>query len=188
MSWENNEAFGGRWDIGEHIITDLISHPVKMMIDRDAERAGIDLSNFERTIGSGAASTFLGAAWGTFLGPIGSILGGLMGYAIGIGSKYPTDGKTSYEDYRVMLKMKAFGVAIDVLKQHVSRDGWNAICDAVNYTLQSLKSQYNFNRRDNATFAFIYDKILQAIERIDRNIAWNFAEVFNTSCEQLGTH
>ena len=43
MSWIDKDALDRFWDLGDFLTSDLISSPIRQMISRDAERAGIDL-------------------------------------------------------------------------------------------------------------------------------------------------
>ncbi len=41
MSEYNDDAFGGLWDLGEVVTPDAITYPIRRLIRRDAEKAGI---------------------------------------------------------------------------------------------------------------------------------------------------
>ena len=49
MSCINEGTYGGLWDLGNFLGTDMITSPIRRIINRDAERAGIDLTNPRRS-------------------------------------------------------------------------------------------------------------------------------------------
>ena len=77
MSWINEDTYGGFWDLGDFLTTDLVTLPIRRMINRDAERHGINLRNPCRSVASLLGSCGLGGALGVVLGFPGGILGAL---------------------------------------------------------------------------------------------------------------
>jgi hypothetical protein len=61
MTWGNDDAFGGFWDLGGSVAPDLISYPIQKIIARDALRDGIDINTpFRRVASFGASRVFRG--------------------------------------------------------------------------------------------------------------------------------
>jgi len=74
-----NDAFGGFWDLGESITTDLIAFPIKQMINKEAKRDGINLK-YPNRVGARMTGATFGAIFGSLvLGPPGAILMGFGG-------------------------------------------------------------------------------------------------------------
>jgi len=182
MGYEDDDAFGGFWDLGDEILTDLISFPIKAMIKRDARRAGIDLDNPRRKMATAVSSIFMTAALGTFLGPFGAILGGALGFATAIGAEYPDDkkpGEREAEDQALCaLKLKAFGTAAEIMKEHTTRDTWNDLADEVNGTIKRLQKQNPRVSSPSKSFDIYEKEIVRAIEQCDYNVYRNFMKVY----------
>jgi hypothetical protein len=88
MSRFGENTIRGLGYMEEFFTTDLLTSSIRRLIDRDAKRAGVNLHNSRRTVASLLGSSAMGATLGAVLGPPGSILGGLFGYVIAIGSEY----------------------------------------------------------------------------------------------------
>lgn len=68
--------------LGEVLTSNLVTSPIRRMIDRDAEQAGIDTHNPCRSVARFLGSCGMATALGAFLEPPGGILGGFLGYVV----------------------------------------------------------------------------------------------------------
>jgi hypothetical protein len=168
---KHDSAFGGQWDAGQFLTEQLISYPISHMIRQDAERAGIDLSNPVRSVVSLMASGLMSTLWGSFLGPFGAILGGLMGETLGLAASYPGD-RTKQERIRerealVALKVKAMVTALGITKEHVSRRTWDSFVDNYHQRLASIA-----DREVTKAEAFLVGEriILDSIRRVGSDV------------------
>jgi len=87
-------SFQSIGNIGEIFAADLLTSPIRRMINRDAKRAGIDVRNSRRSIASLFSSCGMGVALGAVLGPPG----GILGYVVAIGSDYEGDNIENTHD------------------------------------------------------------------------------------------
>jgi len=117
------------------------------MINRDAERAGIDLCNPRRSMASLLGSCSMGAALGVVLGPPGGILGGLLGYIVAIGSDYegdqPENASDAEESALYILELKALQIAAEVIQDCADAETWAEICDEVEYEIDILSVMHD---------------------------------------------
>ena len=129
-------------DLGGILGADLLTSPIRRMINRDAERAGIDIHNTRRSVASFLGSCGMGAALGAVLGPPGGILGGLLGYVVATGSEYegdrPGTAREPEEEALYILELKALQVAAEASKSLVDQETWDEICDEVCDEIENL--------------------------------------------------
>jgi hypothetical protein len=138
----SDPAFGGEWDSGQFVVDQLLSLPISQMLRDDAKRAGIDLSNPRRSVAALLASGLMGTVVGNFLGPFGSLVGGLLGESLALTAKYPGDRDAEQRrrerQAAVALRVKALQIASEVTKDHVSAARWNSIVDEYQRRVDSL--------------------------------------------------
>ena len=186
MTGTNDSAFGGYWDLSEDVAEQLISYPISQMIRQSAAQAGIDLDNPVRSIVSLMSSGMLGFLWGSFLGPFGAILGGLMGETLGLAASYP--GDRTREERRIqgevllMLRVKAMTTALEILRDHVTQETWNAISADYQRRLRSLGNMQG--TKEEAVNIGI-NMIIQGIQSTDWNVYRNFDAVYRAVRREL---
>lgn len=193
MAWEDDDAFGHLWDVGSNLTPDWITYPIGQMIRRDAVRAGIDVDDPFRRTASFASSAFLGAVFGTFLGPVGAALGGLMGQIIGLAAE--REGESSRSERIAQLnefaamRLKAFDVAWNVLRRHISASNWVHIENRLSGDVDRYVSSWS---GADETFSNCYrfldgieNVILNSVNAFDRNIYWNFYHVYHSAKRSL---
>jgi len=144
MSRIDEDTIRSLADMGEFFTSDLLTSHIRRLINRDAERAGIDLHNTRRTIASLLGSGGMGAALGAVLGPPGSILGCLLGYVVAIGSEYEGDwienDVDAEEAVLYVLELKALQIATEVLQDYVDAETWDEICEEIEYELEGIST------------------------------------------------
>jgi len=167
-------------DIGEILSTDLFTSPIRRLINRDAERAGIDLHNPYRSVASLLGSCSMGAALGVVLGPPGGILGGILGYVVAIGSDFDGDQSKSARDMEeasiYLLELKALQIAVEAIQDYADAETWAEICDEVEYEIDILSVMHDpsLESLDNAL-----ELMLGAVsEGIRRVVDFEFYSVF----------
>jgi hypothetical protein len=189
MSGTSDPAFGGNWDLGEAITEHLISYPISHMIHESARESGIDMSNPTRSIVSLITSGFMSTVVGSFLGPFGALLGGLLGETIGLAGNYPGDKskeeRIAQKKARLALKIKAITTTLEITKDHVSNDTWNAIVDEYQRQLDSLGDSMG---TEDEAFIIGERIVINSISRVDRNVYWNFEKIYNASKRELGLY
>jgi len=187
MSSDDHIAFGGQWDLGQSVIEQLLSYPISHKIRQDAERAGIDMSNPRRSIAALLVSSFMSISLGAFLGPFMGMIGGLMGEAVAIASTYPGDRareeKRREELAFITLEVKAIGTALEVTKEHVSKETWNAIVDEYQNRVDRLG---NMKATEREAIQIGKDIIFNSVYSVDKNVYWNFNKVYQTAKKALG--
>jgi hypothetical protein len=133
MSQGADDDFADLADLGGFLASDFITSPIRRLVRRDAERAGIDLDNPRRSVATLFGSSALGAVFGTILGPIGSILGSLLGYVMALGSTYEREaaplGDDTGDEALGLLEHQAFGPCVDVLESQSSGGECQEVCD-----------------------------------------------------------
>ena len=161
-------------DLGDFLASDLLTSPIRRMINRDAKRAGIDVHNPRRSIASLFSSCGMGAALGAALGPPGGILGGLLGYVVAIGSDYEGDnlenthGSDTEEAAQYILELKAFQIAAEATQDLVTREIWAEICDEINYEIEDLSDMPDpAESLDDAVVQLMFDIVSESIKRVD---------------------
>ncbi|KAA3610670.1 MAG: hypothetical protein DWQ05_21880 [Calditrichaeota bacterium] len=186
MSLIKNNSFGGMWDLGEFLSPNLIMAPIKQIIKNDAKKSGIDLRNPNRILAAAVGSTFMGTALGSFLGPIGAILGSLLGYTVATGAKYPDDIENSNKSVKYLLRLKALSLAVEIMKEHTTPKKWNKINDSVNRAIDNLERK---NPHLNATcmnFDLVVSSLMNAIRVVDNSVYSSFIRVYTTARKELG--
>ena len=187
MTGTIDKAFGGQWDLGGAITEQIISYPISQMIHESAADAGIDLSNPTRSIASLITAGLLGTVMGSFLGPFGSILGGLMGETIGLAASYPGDRSKQerllQEKAQITIRIKAMTTALEITRDHVSKQTWDAISDEYHKRLRQLGNQTGTEKEALNTGIEI---ITNSIYSVDRNVYSNFDIVYRAVKRELG--
>jgi len=180
-------------DIGEILSTDLFTSPIRRLINRDAERAGIDLHNPSRSVASLLGSCSMGAALGAVLGPPGGILGGLLGYVVAIGSDYEGDGPKNTKDSDTekaaalyILELKAFQIAAEVVQDYVDEETWAEICDEIRYELESVSTISDPPESLDNALELMLEVIAESIKRVDFEIYLEFFTVYEEARHELG--
>ena len=190
MNWENDDAFGGYWDQGGSISADLISYPIKKLIERDARRAVIDLDNPLHSVASLIGGGFMSTVLGSFMGPFGAILGGLIGHVAAMGTHMIGDRNVSEldpeEEAWYTLKLKAVGIAVEVTKEHTSRDTWNQIIDEVRDTINEVIRTHDDPGSLRDVWPIMFNAVTDAIKEIDYDVYQGFMEVYETASDELG--
>ena len=129
-------------DLGDVLTSDILTSPIRRMINRDAERAGIDIHNPCRSVASLLGSCGMATALGAFLGPPGGILGGLLGYVVATGSEYegnwPESAHKTKEEALYLLELEALQIAAEVTQSLVDPETWDEICCEVCNEIDSL--------------------------------------------------
>jgi hypothetical protein len=185
----SDEAFGGYWDRGDSIDPDLVCYPIKKMIERDARRAGIDIDNPLHSVASMLGGGFMSAVLGSFMGPFGAILGGLFAHVAAMGTPMIGDRQGGYdaeEEAWYALKLKAVGVAVEVTKEHTTRDTWNRISDEVQETIQRVIRSHDDPGSLRAAWPIMFDAITDSIREVDYDVYRNFMDVYETASSELG--
>ena len=177
MFW-NDDGFGDMWDLGDYVIDDVITFPIRRFLHRELEKQGIDPNHWRRRSASLTAS-MVGGFIGSILGGPFGILLGLMGYTTGMTASYPDEPSGTQRELEQALALTAGGIATKVLEEHVARDTWNTICDEVEYMVQKYKSQ---NPSVSRTVSLIHD----AIAQVDRNVANQWLTVYKTAAREAG--
>lgn len=187
MTGTMDKAFGGQWDLGGAIVEQLISYPISHMIHEAANDAGIDLSNPTRSIASLIAAGFMGTIMGSFLGPFGAILGGLMGETLGLAGNYPGDRtkqeRLLQEKAMITLRVKAMTTALEITRDHVSKNTWNAINNEYERRLRQLG---NRTATEREALNIGIEIITNSIYSVDKNVYWNFDKVYRATKRELG--
>ena len=189
MSWTDDDSLGGMWDFGESISSDLITYPIRQAIRRDAARSGLDLDNPVRSMTTFMSSAVMGATMGSFLGPLGSALGGLFGYLMGMSAEYPGDygghERANRENAICTLRLKAFEMAIDATKAHVTDDTWYDIKHGMDNAIDWVKR--NCEEPDTMTEAYniMFDAVSNSVRDVDYDVYANFMSVYRTACTEL---
>jgi hypothetical protein len=187
MAGTMDNAFGERWDLGGAVVEHLISYPISRMIHQAANDAGIDLSNPTRSIASLIASGFMGTVMGSFLGPFGAILGGLLGETLGLAGNYPGDRtkqeRLLQEKALITLRVKAMTTALEITRDHVSGNTWNAINDEYQRRLGRLG---NRTATEKEALNIGIEIITNSIYSVDKNVYWNFDKVYHVAKRELG--
>ena len=168
MSWIDKDALDHFWDLGDLLTTDLITSPIRRMMNRDAEQAGIDLCNPRRKIASLLGSCGMGAALGAVLGPPGGILGGLLGYIVALGSDYEGDRIENFHDAELatlyIFELKAFHIAAEATQDLVTEEIWAEICDEIDCEVEGLSEMPK--SLDDAV-DLILEVVGESIRRVD---------------------
>jgi len=193
MAWEDDDAFGHLWDVGSSLIPDLITYPISQIIERDAARAGIDISDPFRRTAAFASSAFLGTVFGAFLGPVGGALGGLMGQIIGLAAERDGEPARSEKVAKLnefaALRLKAFDIALNISKSHTSTHKWNFIKSRLlNEVDRYVKSWSGTRETMSNCYRFLdgmENVILNSINSTDHAIYWNFYHVYHAAKRQL---
>ena len=109
-------VFQALGEVGDFLVSDLLTSPIRRLINRDAMRAGIDFHNPHRSAASLLSSCGMGTALGFVLGPAGGIFGGLLGYVIAVGSSYEGDQTENVNDSeevaQYILEFKAIEITV----------------------------------------------------------------------------
>jgi len=190
MSWINEDTYGGFWDLGDFLATDLITLPIRRMINRDAECAGIDLHNPRRSVAGLLSSCSMGAALGAILGPPGGILGGLLGYAVAIGSHYegdqPESAGDAEETARYILELKALQIAAEVIQDYTEAETWTEICEEIGYEIESLSAMLDPPESLDDALTLMFESISECIRRVDFEAYSVFTMVYEEARWELG--
>ena len=177
MFWDD-DGFGDMWDLGDYVVEDVITMPIRRFLHRELEKQGID-PNYWRRKGASITASMVGGFLGSILGGPCGILLGLMGYVAGMTASYPDEPSRAVRELEEALVLTAAGIATKALEEHVTRDTWNEICDEVEYTIQKYKSQ---NPSTNRAISLIRD----AIARVDGNAANQWLTVYKTAAREAG--
>jgi len=182
--WISDKAFGGSWDLGEYAIEELISFPIKRMIDETARREGVNLKDPRRFAATLFASTALGTVFGNILGPIGGILGGLMGHIIGRASKWDDEEKYCDKDdfdeeleNKYELKWNAFAKSVEILKNHVTVDTWEELCRLLKQKAIYFKDKY-YTTPVYKVYYEVEDGFLDIIKNVNYDAYINFLKIY----------
>ena len=85
-----------------------------------------------------------------------------------------------------VLKLKAVGTAIEVTKQHTTRETWNRISDEVQDTIQRVIRTHDDPGSLWAAWPIMWDAVINAIREVDCDVYRNFMEVYQAACDELG--
>lgn len=190
MSDYKDDAFGGLWDLGEVVAPDAITYPIRRLIRRDAEKAGIDMRNPVRSVAQIIASGLMGATLLPFLGPFGALAGGLLGYTIATGASYPGDKSRSQRESEdeawYALKLKAVSIAVEAAKAHTTDRTWSAIQNEVFSTIDYIQETNPDARSLRHACSIMLDPVFNSIRRVDGNVYREFINVFQAAERELG--
>jgi len=180
------QAFG---EAGEFLTADLITSPIRRLINCDAERAGIDLHNSRRTVASLLGSGGMGAALGAVLGPPGSLLGGLFGYVAAIGSEYEGDRIENDVDTEeaalYVLELKTLQIAAEVLQDNIDAETWDEICEEIEYETERLSAMPDPPESLDDTVDLMFDIVSEGIAIVDYEAYTIFLTAYNEACREL---
>lgn len=190
MSWMNEHTYDRFWNLGDFLSSDLLTSPIRRMIHRDAERAGIDLRNPHRSVASLLGSCGMGAALGSVLGPPGGILGSLLGYVVALGSGYEGDDSTSVRDLeesaQYLLELKAFQVAVDITRDLVSEETWAEICIEIEYEIESFLDMPDPAESLDDAVDLMFDVAGDSIRRVNFKAYLEFITAYEEARWELG--
>lgn len=177
-------------DLGDFLSADLLTSPIRRMINRDAKRAGIDLRNPRRSIASLFGSCGMGAALGAVLGPPGGILGGLLGYVVAIGSDYEGDrpeyARDDEEAVIYILELKAFQIAAETTQDLITEEIWTEICDEIDYEIEGLFKMPEPPESLDDVVDLIFEVVGESIRRIDFEAYLEFFTAYEEARWELG--
>jgi len=177
-------------DLGGFLGADLLTSPIRRMINRDAERAGIDLCNPHRAVASILGSCGMGAALGAILGPPGGILGGLLGYVVAIGSNYDGDNPKSSrgmeEATQYLLELKAFQIAAEATQDLVTGEIWAEICEEVEYEIEGLSEMPDSPESLNDALTLMFEIVGESIRRVNFEAYLEFFTTYEEARWELG--
>jgi len=190
MSWINKDTFDCFWDLGDLLTTDLITSPIRQMISRDAERAGIDLSNPRRSVASFLGSCSMGAALGAVLGPPGGILGGLLGYVVSIGSDYegvrPENVRADEETAIYILELTALQIAAETIQDLITEESWAEICEEIDYEIEGLSEMPEQPDSLDDAIDLMSEIVGECIRRVDFEAYLEFFTAYEEARWELG--
>lgn len=180
MQW-NQVGFGGQWDLGEAVIEDLISYPIKQYLHGELRKHGIDPDNWQRK-GAALTASAVGGLLGSMMGgPLGFIVG-MMGYVTAMSADYGQDDEPRERRQQTVeeaLALKAGEIATDALRAHLTRETWEAICDEVAATVKEYKSS-------SPSVSHVISLIHAAIGRVNQNAADQWLTVYRTAEQSVG--
>jgi len=192
MSRFGEDTIRGLGNMGEFFTADLLTSPIRRMINRDAERAGIDLRNPSRSLASILGSCGMGAALGAVLGPPGGILGGLLGYVVAIGSDYEGDNPENAYDSGTeeaalyILELKAFQIAAEATQDLVTVEIWAEICEEIDYEIEGLTEMPDPPVSLDDTLALMFEIVGESIRRVDFEAYLEFFTAYEDARWELG--
>ncbi len=177
MSTVNDNSFGSNWDLGGFVVEQLISYPINKLVNRELRKAGIDPNSLTRkalAIGTSIYGSIIGSILG---GPIGFFTG-LLSYVGVSGYRFPGDKPYYSRDLEEACALKSAEIATKILKENVSYQTWNNICDSV----QEMISRYrNSNISAEEALTLLYD----AIANVNSNAAEQWGKVFRASVREF---
>jgi hypothetical protein len=85
-----------------------------------------------------------------------------------------------------VLKLKAVGIAVEVTKEHITRETWNRISEEVQDTIQRVIRTHDDPGSLRAAWPIMFDTIMDTIRKVDYDVYRNFLEVYQAACDELG--
>ena len=171
MTWFRENAFEGLQNLGDFLASDIVTSPIRRMIDREAEHAGIDARNPRRFLARFLGSCGMATALGSVLGPPGGVLGGLLGYVVATGSDYegdqPRTVHESEEEAQYLLELKALQIAAEVTESLVDKETWNEICDEVCDEIDRMSDYSDLTRSLDSAVDLMIEIVTDVIRRVD---------------------
>jgi len=191
VSMIDKNPFDDLWDLREFLTTDLLTSPIRRMINREAERAGIDLRNPKRSVASILGSCSMGAALGAVLGPPGGIIGGLLGYVVAIGLNYKDNNPENIhhsdteEAALYFLELKAFQITAEFLQDYLPADTWDEICKEIENKIDSISKISDQPESLEEVIDLMFDIVSISIVQVDFNAYSIFTRVFEETKWEL---
>jgi hypothetical protein len=187
-----DELQGGLWDVAELCLDpDLVSFVVGKMIERDARAAGIDLDNPIHSIVGLVGSVGMSLCLGSFMGPFGALLGGMIGKVAACGTPMigdrPVEERDAEEEAWYALRLKALETAIEVTREHTSTEAWNQIADAVQDTISRVVSTHGSEPATlRSAWPVMFNAVSNTMSKRNGNVHRNFLQVYEAACDRLG--
>jgi hypothetical protein len=176
-------------DMGEVLASDLISSPIRRVINRDAEREGIDLRNPRRSVASLLGSCGMGVALGAVLGPPGGILGCLFGYVVALGSAFEGDRPEYAQDEEAAIyirELKAFQIAVETTQNLVTKEIWAEICEEIDYEFEGLSKMPELPESLDDAVDLIFEVVGESVKQVDFEAYLEFFTAYEEAKWKLG--
>ena len=183
-------ALGGLGDLGNSIPSAPITFPIRCLIKRDAERAGIDTHNPRRSVARFLGSCGMATALGAFLGPPAGILGGLLGYVVATGSDYegdrPKNARKAEEEAIYLAELEALQIAAEITESLVDRDTWNKICEGICDEIESRSAIPDRVESLDDAATMMFEIVGESIRQVDPEVYSIFKTVYIEERWELG--